>query len=187
VNGDSQSQYYRESRHRFCCSNQKEGKKKHLSKEFKMSGITTTTTSKTRSPVSNGHTLSLKLRGRMDMRCSSGEALNWKNLWMLIVTDNQLTSTLLFFLFDGRHLRVEQTLGELEMEDGDEIGVMLHQIEGFVLWRMSSSRFIFYEIISRISLHKVRLLQMDDSLWMNTVRRSCVNFRLGSSFEECSG
>jgi len=36
---------------------------------------------------------------RMGTRCSSRsrEALNWKSLWMLIVTDSRLTSTLLLF------------------------------------------------------------------------------------------
>ena len=34
------------------------------------------------------------------------------------------------FLFNGRHLRAEQTPGELEMEDGDEVDAMLHQTEG---------------------------------------------------------
>ncbi|GKC31743.1 small ubiquitin-related modifier 1-like protein [Tanacetum coccineum] len=31
------------------------------------------------------------------------------------------------FLFDGRHLRGEHTLDELEMEEGDVIDAMLHQ------------------------------------------------------------
>ncbi|KAH0469935.1 hypothetical protein IEQ34_001493 [Dendrobium chrysotoxum] len=34
------------------------------------------------------------------------------------------------FLFDGRRIGGEQTADELEMEDGDEIDAMLHQIGG---------------------------------------------------------
>ncbi|CAA0833635.1 Small ubiquitin-related modifier 2 [Striga hermonthica] len=34
------------------------------------------------------------------------------------------------FLFDGSRLREEHTPDELEMEDGDEIDAMLHQIGG---------------------------------------------------------
>ncbi|KAI0529519.1 small ubiquitin-related modifier 1 isoform X1 [Dendrobium catenatum] len=34
------------------------------------------------------------------------------------------------FLFDGRRIGGEQTPHELEMEDGDEIDAMLHQIGG---------------------------------------------------------
>ncbi|GKA20351.1 putative reverse transcriptase domain-containing protein [Tanacetum coccineum] len=39
------------------------------------------------------------------------------------------------FLFDGRLLRADQTPDELEMEDGDEIDAMLHQVGGgFIIW-----------------------------------------------------
>mmetsp|Transcript_8349 Transcript_8349/g.30800 ORF Transcript_8349/g.30800 Transcript_8349/m.30800 type:complete len:96 (-) Transcript_8349:399-686(-) len=36
------------------------------------------------------------------------------------------------FLWDGRRLRAEQTPGELDMEDGDEIDAMLHQVGGSI-------------------------------------------------------
>lgn len=51
--------------------------------------------------------------------------------WLGIVVDNLLIWMSLYFLFDGRRLRLEQTTPyELEIEDGDEIDAMLHQTGG---------------------------------------------------------
>jgi len=102
--------------------------------------------------------------GRMGTRCSSRsrEALNWKNLWVLIVIDSWLTSTSLLFSLMVVTLVLSRLLMrfvfpsfffmdstsqlfsfwfwlallflQLEMEDGDEIDAMLHQTGGSVRW-----------------------------------------------------
>ncbi|GER54911.1 small ubiquitin-like modifier 2 [Striga asiatica] len=54
-----------------------------------------------------------------------------KKLMKAYCDNESLNIDLIAFLFDGRPLRGEQTPDELEMEDGDEIDAMLHQIGGF--------------------------------------------------------
>ncbi|WVY93584.1 hypothetical protein V8G54_032672 [Vigna mungo] len=82
-------------------------KKKSLSGEFKMSGVTNNNNNEEdKKPSKLGTHINLKVKGQS-------------------VDFDYFT-----FLFDGRRLRAEQTPDELEMEDGDEIDAMLHQTGG---------------------------------------------------------
>ncbi|KAJ1397469.1 Ubiquitin-like domain superfamily [Sesbania bispinosa] len=83
-----------------------------------------------------GEQINLKVKGQdgLETFCRIKRSTQLRKLMIAYCEQKSVDFNAIVFLFDGRRLRPEQTPDQLEMQDGDEIDAMLHQIGGWLLF-----------------------------------------------------